>query len=164
MANNIAWSFCTYQNNTKQIENYYRTTNPYSWRLQEKHQILFTDIVGEWYLNNMHNNKLRTKNQRFSSTYQEEKDKTKVQLTVACYHCKYWIFQINRKNWNMWKPPFCMSYNNIFLKDGLQDNHWLGHLVIKSIDAVEFRKEEQQEKSTTTKANTLKWRLLGKVC
>ena len=32
------------------------------------------------------------------------------------------------------KHPFCMSFNKLFVKDGLQDNHWFGHSVMKPVD------------------------------
>ena len=38
------------------------------------------------------------------------------------------------------KTPFCMSSKTLFLKDGLQYNHWVGHSVMKSVYAVEFKK------------------------
>ena len=34
------------------------------------------------------------------------------------------------------KTPFYMSSNNLFLKDGLKDNHWVEHSVMKLVDAV----------------------------
>ena len=56
------------------------------------------------------------------------------------------------------KTPFCVPSNKLFLKDGLHDNHWVGHPVMKSIDAVVI-----QKKATIMKATTLKWILLMKV-
>ena len=38
------------------------------------------------------------------------------------------------------KTPLCMSSNKLFLKDGLQDNNWVGHSMMKPVDAVEFQK------------------------
>ena len=35
--------------------------------------------------------------------------------------------------------PFCMSSNELFVKDGLHDNHWVNHSVINHVDAVEFQ-------------------------
>ena len=32
------------------------------------------------------------------------------------------------------KIPFCMSYKKLFLKDGLQDNHWVGQSSMKWVD------------------------------
>ena len=39
---------------------------------------------------------------------------------------------IHNKN----KTPFCISSNKLFLKYGIQDNHWVGQLVMKPVDAV----------------------------
>ena len=61
----------------------------------------FTDIGGEWYLNNMRNKKSPTNNPTLNNTQQEENDKLKCKLNVACDHWKYWKFQTHKKNWNM---------------------------------------------------------------
>ena len=38
------------------------------------------------------------------------------------------------------KNPFCMSYTRFFLKYGLHNNHWVGHSLMKPVDAVVFHK------------------------
>ena len=38
------------------------------------------------------------------------------------------------------KTPSCISYIKFFLKYGPQDNHWVGHLVMKPVDAAEIQK------------------------
>ena len=38
------------------------------------------------------------------------------------------------------KTPLCMYSNKFYLKDGLQDNNWLGHSVMKPVVSVAFKK------------------------
>ena len=33
-----------------------------------------------------------------------------------------------------------ISYNKFFFEDGLHNNHWVGHLLMKPVDAVLFQK------------------------
>ena len=35
-----------------------------------------------------------------------------------------------------------MSSNQLFIQDGLQDNHWVGNSEIKPVDTVEFQKRK----------------------
>ena len=39
-----------------------------------------------------------------------------------------------------------MSYNKLFSKDGLQDNHLVEHSVMKPVDYVEFQKKTINER------------------
>ena len=61
------------------------------------------------------------------------------------------------------KTPFCMSDNKLFFNYGIQDNNWVGHSVIKPVDAVIFQKRKALRKGGNEKETTLKWRFLMKV-
>ena len=69
-------------------------------KISGKKLTLLTDIGGEWYLNNMHNSKPSTNKPILRKKHQEEYNKCKGKLKVACDHCKYWKFQIHWKNRN----------------------------------------------------------------
>ena len=94
-----------------------------------------TNIGGEWYLNNMCNPKHPTRKPRLIKKQKKEEYKLKGKLKFACDHWKDWRFQINWKQLefimtlqrNTKKNLFCMSSNRFFLKDVIQDNHWVGH-------------------------------------
>ena len=43
---------------------------------------------------------------------------------------------------NTKKTKFFISYNKLFLKYGTNYNHWVGHSVINSVDAVTFQKKK----------------------
>ena len=45
-------------------------------------------------------------------------------------------------NQKRYKKDFCMYSNKLFLKYGLQDNHWVGKLLIKPVDDVVFLKRK----------------------
>ena len=91
---------------------------------KRKCQTLFTDFVGEWYLNTMHNHKLPTKNQRLNNKQQVEEDKLKGEFKVVCDRFKGCKLQVNRVNLEYAVPlkrdtkniPFCMYYNKLFKK------------------------------------------------
>ena len=40
------------------------------------------------------------------------------------------------------KNPFCITSNNLLVKDGLQDNNWVRNSVIKPVDSVAFQKRK----------------------
>ena len=41
---------------------------------------------------------------------------------------------------NTKKNPFFMSFNELFFKDGLKYNHWIGHSVMKPVDSKLYHK------------------------
>ena len=103
-----------------------------------------TDIGIEWYLNNTRNPKPPMNNPRLSKK-QKEEEKLKGELKVACDHWKDWKIQIHWKigilvplKRNTKRTIFCMSSSKLFLKYGLQYNHWVGQSAMKSVDAVIF--------------------------
>ena len=49
-----------------------------------------------------------------------------------------------------------MYSNKFFLKYGLQDNHWVEHLVMKPIDAVEFQKRKVTREGKNEQRKTFK--------
>ena len=40
------------------------------------------------------------------------------------------------------KISFFMKYSRLFLKYGLEENHWVGHSVMKPVDVVAFQKRK----------------------
>ena len=62
-----------------------------------------TDIGGDYYLNIMRTPKTPTKNQRLSNKPQQEEDKLKGELKVACDHWKDW------KSQTYWKIGICRA-------------------------------------------------------
>ena len=40
------------------------------------------------------------------------------------------------------KNTFCITSNNLLVKDGLQDNNWVRNSVIKPVDSVAFQKRK----------------------
>ena len=49
------------------------------------------------------------------------------------------ICHANQKQYQ--EKTFCMSSNKLYLKYGLQDNHWVGQLVMKLVDSVAFKEK-----------------------
>ena len=88
-------------------------------------------------------------NQRLSKK-QKEEEKLKGELKVACDHWKDWKIQIHWKigilvplERDTKRTIFCMSSSKLFLKYGLQYNHWVGQSAMKSVDAVIFQKRKK---------------------
>ena len=113
---------------------------------KNKLQLILNDIGGEWYVKKF---TILNTQQKIHSRVRnnENKKKMKGKLRVAIDHwkdCKFqihWkvvIFNVNQMQYK--ENPFCMSSNKLFVKYGLQDNHWVGHSVIKPDDSVWFQK------------------------
>ena len=45
------------------------------------------------------------------------------------------------------KISFFMKYSRLFLKYGLEENHWVGHSVMKPVDVVAFQKKKAHRES-----------------
>ena len=43
------------------------------------------------------------------------------------------------------KTTFFISSNKFFFKEGLQDNHWVENLVMKSVYALAFKKQKKTD-------------------
>ena len=63
-------------------------------------------------------------------------------MKLARDHYKHWKFYIHGKMGYVMpakrdrkKNPICTSTDELFLKDGKFDNHWVGHSVMKSVYA-----------------------------
>ena len=94
----------------------------------------------------------------------------KGKLKFACDHGKYCKFQ------NHWekleyvaplkrytkKTPFCMSYSKFFLTYGLQDNHWVGHALMKPVDATSFQKRQALREGNNDESENFEMDILDK--
>ena len=54
-----------------------------------------------------------------------------------------------------------MSYNKLFLKYGIQDNHWVGHLVMKLVDSVSYKKRKALRGGNNDKRYNFEIEVLG---
>ena len=91
-------------------------------------------------------------------------------MKVACDHWKDWRLQINWKTLEYGVPlkcdtkktPFCMFSNQLFLKDGLHNNNWVGNSVIKHVDATELKKRKAPRERTNEKSNNFEMEIIDK--
>ena len=99
----FSWRCFAYKGKTKEIFKQIptETPTPTPEYFKEKCQTFLTDIGGELYLNNMHNPKPPMENPRLSNKKQQQEDKLKGELEVACDRWKDWKLQIHWKNWNL---------------------------------------------------------------
>ena len=58
------------------------------------------------------------------------------------------------------KTPFCMYSNKLFLKDGIQDNHWVGHLVMRLVNDVAFQKRNALREDNNDKSDNIEMCIL----
>ena len=59
--------------------------------------------------------------------------------------------------------PFCTSSEKLFLKDGNFDNHWVGHSVIKFVDAEFFQIRNETKERGERKMMTFLCRSYNRV-
>ena len=140
-----SWRCCAYEEKTKERFKKIPTeiltpTLEYSRR---KCLTLLTDIGSDWFINTMRNPKHPINNTRLSLK------KTITRQTKMWIESYVWpLERLEIPNWlekmkyamplkrNTKKTKFFISYNKFFLKYGTNYNHWVGHSVINSVDAV----------------------------